>query len=100
MRMLLKAVIDTETGTEVFRSGKVAETLNQITALLKPEALYGFGEDGQRAFLIVFDLADPAQIPVVCEPLFAQAKAKITLTPCMNLEDLQKGVSQALEALR
>jgi hypothetical protein len=29
-----------------------------------------------------------------------QMKAKVTLTPCMNLEDLQKGLSQAREALR
>jgi hypothetical protein len=54
------------------------------------------GEDGQRALFAAFDLADPSQIPVVCEPLFAQAKAKITLTPCMNLEDMQKGVAEAL----
>jgi hypothetical protein len=95
MRMLLKAVIDTEAGTEVFRSGKAAETLNQIAELLKPEAVYGVSEDGQRTLLMVFDLADPSQIPAVAEPLYAQAKAKITLTPCMNMEDLQKGISEA-----
>ena len=33
MRMLLKAVIDTETGTEVFRSGKVAETLKELSEI-------------------------------------------------------------------
>jgi hypothetical protein len=53
-----------------------------------------FGENGQRAVLMVFDLADPSQIPVLTEPMYQQGKAKITLTPCMNLEDLQKGFQE------
>jgi hypothetical protein len=39
---------------------------------------------------MVFDLADPSQIPVLTEPMYQQGKAKVTLTPCMNLEDLEK----------
>jgi hypothetical protein len=27
--------------------------------------------------------------------MFQQAKAKVTLTPCMNVEDLMKGVEEA-----
>ena len=70
MRMLLKVVLDTEAANEVFRSGAAAEVLDQIQEALQPEALYGFVEDGQRAFFAVFDLADPSQIPVISEPLF------------------------------
>jgi hypothetical protein len=95
MRMLLKAVIDTETANEVFSKGTAAETLGRIIELLKPEAIYGFGEDGQRAFFAVFDLADPSQIPVISEPLYQLAKAKITLTPCMTFEDIRKGLDEA-----
>jgi hypothetical protein len=40
---------------------------------------------------MVFDLTDPSQIPVLTEPMYQQGKAKVTLTPCMNLEDLEKG---------
>jgi hypothetical protein len=94
MRMLLKAVIDTEAGNEVVRSGRGLEILNQTLELLKPEAAYMAGEDGQRAVFVVFDMADPSQLPVICEPLFQAAKAKITVTPCMNLEDAQKGLSE------
>jgi hypothetical protein len=57
----------------------------------QPEAFYAFGEDGQRA---VFDMADPSQIPVLTERMYQRGKAKITLTPCMNLEDLQKGFEE------
>jgi hypothetical protein len=58
MRMLLKAVLDTQAANEVFRTGAASEALDRIQEALQPEALYGFVEDGQRAFLAVFDLAD------------------------------------------
>ena len=95
MRMLLKVVVDAEAGNEIFRQGGAAEALDQMQQVLQPEAFFGFGEDGQRALLAVFDMADPSQIPVVCEPLYQLSKGRITLTPCMNLEDLKKGVEEA-----
>jgi hypothetical protein len=95
MRMLLKAVLDTEAASEDIRSGAGAEAIDRMQEALQPEALYFFGEDGQRTVLAVFDLADPSQIPVVTEPLYQGAKAKVTLTPCMNLEDVKKGMEDA-----
>jgi hypothetical protein len=92
MRMLLKAVLDTEAANEVFRSGEAAEALDRIHEALQPEALYSFVEDGQRAFFAVFDLADPSEIPVISEPLYQRANVKLTLTPCMTLEDVKKGL--------
>ena len=95
MRMLLKAVLDTEAANEVFRTGAAAEALDRIQEALQPEVLYGFVEDGERAFFAVFDLADPSEIPVISEPLFQRANVKITLTPCMTLEDVKKGIEEA-----
>jgi len=69
--------------------------LGQLVERLQPEAFYAFGDDGQRTILAVFDLADPSQIPALTEPLYQQGKAKVTMTPCMTLEDLQKGVEEA-----
>jgi hypothetical protein len=51
MRMLLKAVLDTEAANEAFRSGAAAEALDQIQEALQPEALYGFVEEGERVSL-------------------------------------------------
>jgi hypothetical protein len=95
MRMLLKAVLDTEAANEVFRSGAATEALDRIQEVLQPEVLYSFVEDGERAFIAVFDLADPSEIPVISEPLFQRANVKITLTPCMTLEEAKKGVEEA-----
>jgi hypothetical protein len=95
MRMLLKAVLDTEAANEVFRSGAAAEALDRIQQALQPDVLYGFIEDGERAFFAVFDLADPSEIPLISEPLYQRANVKITLTPCMTLEEAKKGVEEA-----
>jgi hypothetical protein len=94
MRMLLKAVFDTDTASEVIGSGRGAEVNRQLVERFQPEAFYAFGEDGQRAILLVFDMADSSQIPVLTEPMFQQGKAKVTLTPCMNLDELEKGFEE------
>ena len=49
---------------------------------------------GRPEVFLVFDMTDPSQIPVLTERMYQQGKAKITLTPCMNLEDLQKGFEE------
>jgi hypothetical protein len=95
MRMMLKVVIDTEAGNEAASKGQLGEMTRQIVSQLNPEAAYFLPEGGQRSCLIVFDLADTSQIPVVVEPLFVGAKAKVSLTPCMNLEDVEVGLAQA-----
>jgi hypothetical protein len=94
MRMLLKAVFDTDTASEIISSGQGTEVNRQLVERFQPEAFYAFGEEGQRAIFLVFDMADTSQIPVLTEPMFQQGKAKVTLTPCMNLEDLEKGFEE------
>ena len=95
MRMMLKAVVDTEAGNEALRNGSMIKAMEQMMEQLKPEAAYFLGsEDGQRSCLVVFDLAEPSQIPSVSEPLFQMGKAKVTLTPCMSLDEVLRGLSQ------
>ena len=92
MRMMLKAVVDTESGNRAMADGTVQKTIQDTVERLRPEALYFVGEEGQRSLWAVIDMADSAQLPEVCEPLF-QMGARVTLTPCMSLEDLQKGMA-------
>ena len=46
MRMLLKAVLNTEATSEDIRSGAGGEAIDRLQEALQPEALYFFGEDG------------------------------------------------------
>ena len=92
--MLRKAVMDTETANQDSQAGTMVENTTRLLEALKPEAAYFVVEDGQRSCLIIFDMQDPSQIPAICEPLFLGAKARVTLAPCMTLEDLTTGFSQ------
>ena len=91
MRMLLRAVLDTEAANQASIDGSILESTTRMVEALKAEAAYFVIEDGHRSSLIVFDMDDPSQIPAICEPIFRGAKGRITLSPCMNLNDLTKG---------
>lgn len=94
MRCLLTMEIDTEAGNLAISNGEIGKILQEMLEMLKPEATYFTTINGNRTGFIVFDLTDPSQIPVIAEPLFQRLKAKVSLNPVMNLEDLQKGVGQ------
>jgi hypothetical protein len=40
MRILLNVVFDTETGNEVFRSGRATQAIDQMVELMQPESFY------------------------------------------------------------
>jgi hypothetical protein len=43
----------------------------------------------------MLDMTDTSQIPVIAEPLFLGVKAQVTFAPCMNFEDLERGLNEA-----
>ncbi|AZQ36377.1 hypothetical protein EJ357_25410 [Streptomyces cyaneochromogenes] len=94
MRVLLQAHVDTEKANEVIRSGKMPQVMQEIMEAFKPEASYFSPDNGVRTMFLVFDMQDSAQLPPLTEPLFEKFGAKVDYTPVMNLEDLQKGLSQ------
>jgi hypothetical protein len=95
MRMLLTAVLDTESANEVFRSGAAAEALDRIQEALQPEALTLSLRTESARSLPSSTWRDPSEIPVISEPLYQRANVKLTLTPRMTLEDMKKGIEEA-----
>ncbi|MFI9151065.1 hypothetical protein [Streptomyces sp. NPDC053367] len=94
MRLLVKANVDTERGNEAIRSGKMPEMIKSTLERVKPEAVYFGPMDGHRTMLMVVDLADSSQIPPTLDAFFTDLNAYVEVTPVMNLEELQKGLSQ------
>ncbi len=95
MRMMLKAVVGTEAGNETIRNGTIAKLVEQTMQELRPEAAYFLAsEDGHRSCVLVFDLDDPSRIPAVSEPFFQSGVDRLTLQPCMNFDELQRGLGQ------
>jgi hypothetical protein len=94
MRVLLKASMDTEKANEFIRNGTMGKLLQESLEQIKPEAAYFTSDHGKRTAFLVFDMQDSSQMPVLSEPFFLQLNAEITYTPVMNVEDVQKGLSQ------
>jgi len=94
MRMLLKASFDTEKGNEAIRNGTLGKLIQEAVEQMKPEATYFCAEDGRRTAFIYFDMKDSSEIPVYAEHFFLNLDAKISYQPVMNLEDVEKGLSQ------
>ncbi|QKW33652.1 hypothetical protein HUT06_06075 [Actinomadura sp. NAK00032] len=93
MRVMLRAVMDTERSNEAISSGRMPEIVQSLFDRLDPEAAYFCASQGSRSCTVVFDMRDSSTLPTVVEPLFQELGAKVEIQPAMNREDLQKGLA-------
>ena len=94
MRMMLRWTVPVERGNETIKDGSLAQTIESLLEKLKPEAAYFWPENGLRAGMIVFDMADPTQIPQIAEPLFLNVNAAVEFVPVMNADDLKTALEK------
>lgn len=94
MRTLLKITVPVEAGNKALQDGSLPRLVHNTLEALHPEAAYFCTEAGQRAAFMVFDLKDPAEIPVIAEPLFLGLNAQVEFLPVMNAQDLQNGLTK------
>jgi hypothetical protein len=94
MRVLLKASMDTEKANEYIRNGTMGKLLQESLEQMRPEAAYFTSDHGKRTAFLVFDMQDSSQMPVIAEPFFLQLGAEVTFMPVMNVDDVQRGLSQ------
>jgi hypothetical protein len=99
MRTMLKVQMAVEKGNQAVQNGTLAKVMDSVMHEFKPEAAYFYPESGKRTCLMVLDLKDPSQIPVLVERFFMELNAEVTLTPVMNAEDLKQGL-EASKAVR
>lgn len=93
MRMMLRAVMDTEKANQARTSGKLEKVMQETLQRLKPEAAYFGPCRGRRACYIVFEMADSSQLPSVAEPFFQEFGAEVEVEPIMTADDLRKGLA-------
>jgi len=60
------------------------------------EQTYFFEADGNRVAAFIVDIPSADHIPVMVEPLFSGMGAHVELHPVMSLDDLKKGIPQAV----
>jgi hypothetical protein len=95
---MLKVSMPVEKSNQAIQNGTLPKVIASMTQELKPEAAYFFPENGKRTCLMVFDMKDASQIPVISERFFMELNAEVTLTPVMNAEDLKKGLEASMMA--
>jgi len=91
---MLRWTVPVEKGNEAIKDGSLPATMEWLMEELKPEAAYFFPEAGERAGQVVFDMADPSQIPQIAERLFEALDAAVEFVPVMNMDDLRKGLQK------
>ncbi len=90
MRMLMVARMPHEEFNDAQRDGSAGEKLHRILEETKPEAIYFTELDGQRAALMVIDLADQSEVPAYAEPWFLSFNADVEFRIAMTPADLEK----------
>lgn len=96
MRFLILAKIPTEDGNKMVLDPKFLEKIEKYINKVKAEATYFFETDGNRVASFIVDIKSADQIPVLSEPLFSGMGAHVELYPVMSLDDLKKGMPQAI----
>lgn len=92
MRTMMRITLDVEAGSKAIADGSLPKVIQSTMKKLKPEAAYFLPQDGCRSCIMVFDLKDTSDIPMISEPFFSQLNARVDFTPVMNVEDLQRGL--------
>jgi len=94
MRMMARISIPVEAGNRGIIEGTLPKVVQEFTERWKPEAAYFTAFEGRRTVFAVFDMADSSVMPAFSEPFFSQFNAEVEFMPVMNVDDLQKGLSE------
>lgn len=94
MRMYLQVQMEVEAANAAIKGDSMAEIIRGFTEAAKPEGIWFTALNGKRTMVAIFDLASPADIPALAEPFFVGLNASFEISPAMNMDDLQKGLSR------
>ena len=96
MRFLISAKIPTEAGNKMVQDPNFLKKLEEYINKVKAEASYFSEAEGNRVAAFIIDMQSADQIPVLAEPLFSGMGAHVEFHPVMSLDDLKKGIPQAI----
>lgn len=90
MKFLVKAELPLDKGNQIIANGNLPTVMSNVLETLKPEASYFLAENGNRTAYLFVNCENGWDIPAIAEPLFFALNAKVTFTPVMTVQDLQK----------
>ena len=96
MSFLIHARIPTEDGNKMVQDPDFLRKIETYINKVKAKATYFFEANGNRIAAFIVDIQNVDQIPVLAEPLFSGMGAHVEFHPVMSLDDLKKGIPQAV----
>jgi hypothetical protein len=99
MRFLIHARIPTEDGNKMIQDPNFLRKLETYINKVKSEATYFYETNGNRVAAFIVDVHSADQIPILAEPLFSGMGAHVEFHPVMSLDDLKKGIPQAVREI-
>ncbi|HET9171439.1 MAG TPA: hypothetical protein VFN97_18515 [Actinospica sp.] len=94
MRVLMTVEMDTEKTNHTITDGTIEKVMKESFDDIRPEAAYFATHDGRRTGYIVFDLAEPNDMPRVAEPFFQAFDARVEFSPAMDFADVRSGMAK------
>jgi hypothetical protein len=98
MRVLFKISIPVEAGNAAAKDG--FRSIQNILERQKPEAAYFLAENGKRTGILIINMQDASEIPVIAEPWLLALNAAIEASPVMIPSDLQKAGPAIADAVK
>ena len=96
MRMLMHIHLPLEPFNTAVRDGSVGQKMQRIMETIKPEAAYFSEHNGQRGGILVVDVKQPSDVPMLAEPWFLLFNAQVEFRVAMVPDDLVKANLEAL----
>jgi hypothetical protein len=96
MRMLMHVELPLEPFNTAVRDGTASQKMQRILEAIKPEAAYFSEQNGRRGGVLVVNVKDPSDVPMLCEPWFLTFNAEVELRIAMTAEDLARANLEAL----
>jgi len=96
MRMLMHIHLPLEPFNTAVRDGTASGKVQRILEATKPEAVYFSEHHGQRGGILVVNVKDPSDVPVLAEPWFLTFNAQVEFRIAMTPEDLGRANLDAL----
>jgi len=96
MRMLLTVTFPAEPFNTAVRNGSAGTVIHRILEETKPESVYFTELDGHRGAILVVNVNEPSDVPILAEPWFLNFNANCEFRIAMSPEDLQKADLDAL----
>jgi hypothetical protein len=90
MKFLLEVTIPHEAFNAAVKDGSINDKMNRIMTTIRPDAAYFTTMNGKRGAIMIVDIDNAFDLPVVSEPWFLLFNADVQVKMFMTPEELER----------